>query len=294
MGFSTSGSLLLIFFGVFIALGSMYTVTSNTSDHLAGAVGDQLSSHDDIQETDIDITEALWHETDGNLTLRIDNVGSTELSVAATDVLLDGEYRATDEFEIATVEGDETDIWSLGEQLRLENESERPERVKVVSEVGVAATAAVTPAGIENTSHVDTLDRTESGNESAIEFDITNTYEENVTLQTATIEDVNADGTDPEYVNNTEDTALPELNITLLSDTVATADGNFTIGETIPHGSVELEPGDEARYVIGEFRYDEGGESEVVDMPDSEVTITITYEDPYGVERSYTYTEVRF
>lgn len=297
MGFSTSGSLLVIFVGLFIALGTMYTAASNTSDYFSEAASDQLSQHSDAQETRIDVT-VVWHATEENLTIRVDNVGSTALSVGATSVLVDGEYFGTDEFDVVTVgetdeDGDtggvtaeqaDTDVWERGEQLRLENTTDEPERVKVVTGVGVAVAQPVTVAGIDLVDGV-SLDTTGDGVDDSIEFDVTSTYDANVTLQDLTVAETETDAT---TIDHRDD---PEVQVSLgpdFEETETTASGNFSIGEAVvTEDSVPLGFEEVARYTVGEFRDDDG----VVDVSETTVTVTIGYEDPAGVDREFT-TEV--
>lgn len=297
MGFSTSGSLLVIFVGLFIALGTMYTAASNTSDYFSEAASDQLSQHSDAQETRIDVT-VVWHATEENLTIRVDNVGSTALSVGATSVLVDGEYFGTDEFDVVTVgetdeDGDtggvtaeqaDTDVWERGEQLRLENTTDEPERVKVVTGVGVAVAQPVTVAGIDLVDGV-SLDTTGDGVDDSIEFDVTSTYDANVTLQDLTVAETETDAT---TIDHRDD---PEVQVSLgpdFEETETTASGNFSIGETVvTEDRVPLGFEEVARYTVGEFRGDDG----VVDVSETTVTVTIGYEDPAGVDREFT-TEV--
>jgi flagellar protein FlaF len=289
-GFSTSGSLLIIFFGTFLALGTMYTVLSNTTDEVSGAYDDQLETHNEIADTKIDVT-AVYHESDGNLTVRADNVGAIDLTVEGTDVLVDGSYRSSGAFEISTVDGQDTDIWGKNQQLRLENSSTAPERVHLVTETGVTQTTAVEVVGLTN-SNPRTLDRTGNTIDSTIAFDLNSSYSGTITLKSVTIESV--DGANPSYINYENDPALSEVNVTLAPNhgtPVATADGNFTISERISHDNTTLEPDDKARYRIGEFRDSAGNP---VAMPSTTVTITVTFEDPEGVERTVTFTEGDF
>lgn len=293
MGFSTSGSLLVIFVGLFIALSTMYTAASNTSDQFTAATDDQFDRHSDVQETRIDITEAVWHTTEETLTVRIDNVGSTDLSVGATSVLVDGTYRGLAEFDTKAVgkatedesfEGADTDIWELGEQLWLETTTDEPARVKIVTAAGVAAAQPVTVAGIDLVDGV-SLDTTGDGIDDSIEFDITSTYGENVTLQNLTLVETGTDATVIDHADG------PEVQIALgptFDATAATVEGNFSIGESIDiEDGVTLETDQQARYTVGEFRDNDG----VIDVSDTTVTVTIGYTDPAGVDREFT-TEV--
>jgi flagellar protein FlaF len=293
-GFSTSGSLLIVFFGLFIALGTLYTVTSNTSERLVDAYDDELSHQNDIERTDITITDANWHTTDGNLTIRVNNTGATELSVGESDAFVDGEYWAPDDFQLTTVDGQPTDVWGLQEQLRLENDTTQPTRVKVVTETGVAAAEFVSAVGIAFTGDAVSKDNTSSGTNEAIEFNITSTYDENVTLLDVTVANATVDGADnPTHLNYTEN---PNEEVYLatepdLGSSETTASGNFSIGETIvPDDTVVLEPDQIAQYTIGAFRNSTGG---VVSMLSANVTVSITYADPNGVQRTLNFeTEV--
>lgn len=291
MGISTSGSLLLIFLGLFLALGTMYTTTSNTTERVTDAYGDQMAQQAAIEETSINVTRAIYHETDGNLTIRVNNTGQRTLSVEATDTFVDGTYTAAEQFAIATVDGTDSDVWGQREQLRLETATDQPTRVKVVSQEGIADTATVTPMGLAG-GNPQTLDRSANNTESTVAFELTSSYDENVTLQSITIEGV--DNENPTYYNFSQDSDISEVNVSKSADPgtpIATVDGNFTLGERVPHAGVTLEPGSGVRYTVGEFR-DVNGLA--VDMPNTTVTITITYEDPRGVVRTYTFTEDGF
>lgn len=144
---STSGSFLVIFIGLFLALGTLTTVASNTSERVADAGTDQLDHHVATQETSLNVTAATW-ETDETLELRVNNTGSTDLSVNETTVLVDGRYVSMDAFD-ATVDGTSTDVWGIEQQLVLRDDGTvadrvgTPSRVKVVTDTGVADTAPV-------------------------------------------------------------------------------------------------------------------------------------------------------
>jgi flagellar protein FlaF len=143
MGFSTSGSLLVIFVGLFIAMGSIYTTTSNTTDRVEAAYTDDLQRQAEIAETAITVTDATQN-ADGNLTVVVTNNGSRDLSVSELSVLLDGEFRSLATFDAVTVDGVDTDVWLPDTTLRLEADGEPTVvRVKVVTDVGIAAASDV-------------------------------------------------------------------------------------------------------------------------------------------------------
>ena len=147
MGFSHSGSLLIIFVGLFIAVGSVYTASSNTIDRTSGAVGDQLDQHDAVEGTALTVTNATTEASTLSVTAR--NTGTTELSLAETDLLVDGVYVEGWQ-DGATVDDEATELWLPEEQLELTVDIETldsvddPQRVKLVTAVGIADSAEVT------------------------------------------------------------------------------------------------------------------------------------------------------
>jgi len=147
MGFGTSGSLLLVFFALFIAIGSLYTVSANTTEHVTEATDDQQERLEDVQQSQITVSEAIWNSTDTTLTVRVNNTGETTLDAENVDVVVDGSYVGTADFERVEVDGTDAAVWLPGDQLVLEDEDtvdSRPDRVKVVSGPGVADIAFVT------------------------------------------------------------------------------------------------------------------------------------------------------
>ncbi|PSQ33256.1 hypothetical protein BRD09_01445 [Halobacteriales archaeon SW_10_68_16] len=146
MGFSTSGSLLLVFFALFVAVGTLYSVSANTTEELTEATDDQQERIDDVQQSRVNVTAATWDPSVGNLTIRVNNTGETRLDAADVDVIVDGEYRDTTDFERVEVAGTDSTVWLPGEQLVLEDAdvATKPTRVKVVTGPGVADIAFVT------------------------------------------------------------------------------------------------------------------------------------------------------
>lgn len=142
-GFSTSASLLIIFVSVLIALGSVVATSSNAIDRVQQAENDQVEQHNTIQRTSINVTSAEWDG--GTLTVRVNNTGTTTLSVNATDVLVDGEYVDAETLSTSVDGNTVTDRWEAEEQLVLESTQfdTAPDRVKVVTETGVAGTESV-------------------------------------------------------------------------------------------------------------------------------------------------------
>lgn len=146
MGFSTSGSLLLVFLGVMIAVGTAYTVSANTVERVTEATDSQRERFGTVQQSGIEVVDAVYNESgDEHLIVRVDNTGETTLDAEDVDVIVDGEYRGTGDFERLEVDGTDSAVWLPGDRLVLEDENatEAPTRVKVVSGPGVADIAFV-------------------------------------------------------------------------------------------------------------------------------------------------------
>jgi flagellar protein FlaF len=142
MGFGVSGSMAIIFLGVLIATGTLFTTLSATAEDISDARDERQERLLDRRNTDIDVTSAVYNTTSGTLNLTVSNEGATTLSVNGTTLLVDNQYHSLSE---ATVDGlDATDLWEPGETLALNVSMSQPVRVKVVSEQGVADTDEVT------------------------------------------------------------------------------------------------------------------------------------------------------
>lgn len=146
MGFGTSGSALLIFAALFLAVGSLYTATTNATERVSDAEDDRTNLQQTIRHTDLTVTDATYNSTSTNLTLRVTNTGESTLSTDRVDAVVDGEYLDGDDFERVTVDGHETAVWQPDETLVLVDDDSapsQPDRVKFVSGPGVADTAPV-------------------------------------------------------------------------------------------------------------------------------------------------------
>jgi flagellar protein FlaF len=146
MGFSVSSSFAVIAFGTFVAMSALYGATANAAEERQDAQADQRAHRAAIAETAVNITSTDVSVTGCSVEVRVNNTGSTELLVNETDLLVDGEYRTGWEAD-ATVDGDaDTDLWLPGEQLVVavtDGITEAPDRVKVVTGPGVAATQRI-------------------------------------------------------------------------------------------------------------------------------------------------------
>ncbi|SDR38416.1 flagellin [Natronobacterium texcoconense] len=151
MGFSTSAAAAIMLIAFLVAAGvifpAIFTVSADTGDAFAA----QAEQNRDQANTDIDV---LPYETDGgDLTVTVENEGTTSLTVTDTDLLVNGQFVQPDETAVVDENEDEdddvyteTDIWVPGTTLELtiyeetlsENGIDDPERVKIVTETGIA------------------------------------------------------------------------------------------------------------------------------------------------------------
>jgi flagellar protein FlaF len=144
MGFSVSGAAAIIFASMFIAFGMWYTAADNSFSRVTDAQDAQSESSLETSNTAIEIISASY--SSGTLTVEINNTGTTQLSLNQTDLLIDGQYETDWQAANATVAGDgSTDLWLPGEQLTITlDRASQPDRLKLVTESGVGASAEVT------------------------------------------------------------------------------------------------------------------------------------------------------
>jgi len=144
MGFSVSGAAAIIFASMFIAFGMWYTAADNSFSRVTDAQDAQSEGSLETSNTEIAIVSASYNS--GTLTVDVNNTGTTQLSLNETDLLVDGQYETDWQAANATVASDGgTDLWLPGEQLTITlDKASQPNRVKLVTESGVAATGEVT------------------------------------------------------------------------------------------------------------------------------------------------------
>ncbi|MFC7129745.1 fla cluster protein FlaF [Haloferax chudinovii] len=144
MGFGVSGSTAIIFLGVLVATGTLYTATSNASENVLEAQDADAERTLERTNTAIAVTNASYDANNTSLTVNLTNVGSETLSVSETTLLVDNAYVDVPSAN-ATVDGDAaTDLWYAGEHLSFVVDADpAPARVKVVTGSGVAATEVV-------------------------------------------------------------------------------------------------------------------------------------------------------
>lgn len=143
MGFSVSGSVVIIAIGLFVSFGMFYTATSNGFEQVTEAQQDTHDTRLERQNTDITIINASYNSTSTTLSVSVNNTGSTTLSINETDVLVDNDYQASYQSD---VDGNTaTDLWQPGETLdiRVNITKLADFRVKIVAGPGIADTTEV-------------------------------------------------------------------------------------------------------------------------------------------------------
>jgi flagellar protein FlaF len=133
VGFSVSGSAVIIFVGVMVAAGIAVPSLVGSMGALADSQGEQVDRGIDALNTEFEITSATYDQSAEELTLELKNTGSTTLTLEGTSVLVDGDLKAG-------VTG--TGLWLPGDTatVTVTGETTKPARVKVVTENGIAET----------------------------------------------------------------------------------------------------------------------------------------------------------
>jgi flagellar protein FlaF len=140
MGFSVSGAAAVIFATMFVTFGMWYTASANSFDRVSEAESAQSDTVLETRNTEIGNVNVTYNNTTDVLTVRVDNIGASQLTVAETDLLVDGQYR-TGWADAATVAGTDTRLWLAGETLTMTvSAPSEPARVKIATANGVSTT----------------------------------------------------------------------------------------------------------------------------------------------------------
>ena len=140
MGFSTSGSVAILFVGLLVCLSTVYPVMETANERVTEATEAREDRSLDQANTATNVTAVSYNASTDTLVVNVTNTGSTTLSVDGTDLLVDGTYVTG---ATTRVEGDSArTIWVPGEQLQFEvtGVTAEPGRIKVVTENGIAET----------------------------------------------------------------------------------------------------------------------------------------------------------
>jgi flagellar protein FlaF len=148
MGFSVSGATALILIALLLSFGAVYTATTGTFGEIRDAQVDQSDRNVETLNTDIEIESAIYNGSGNyNLVITVNNTGATTLELNNTDLLIDGDLQ-TGWRDSATIDGSDTaNLWIPQSTLEITIEyaesDPRPDRVKLVTEYEIAATASV-------------------------------------------------------------------------------------------------------------------------------------------------------
>lgn len=141
MGFGVSGSAAIIFLGILICTGTLYTTAAGTAESLNDAHDADDERLLERRNTAVNVTSVTYSNNSGDYSVNVtvDNTGTTTLSVNDSSILVNNEYVSRDSYDTATVEGiNSTDVWAPTETLRVKFLVDvEPARVKLVTEHGV-------------------------------------------------------------------------------------------------------------------------------------------------------------
>lgn len=138
MGFSTSAATVLIFMGILLSIGIMFPALEGSFEDVSDALDDRDERMLDQRNTDIQVSNVTYNATADTLTVDVDNTGAISLGVEETDILLDGEIQTGYATSVDGVA--DRSLWAPGETLTVElsDVTSKPNRLKVVTETGIA------------------------------------------------------------------------------------------------------------------------------------------------------------
>jgi flagellar protein FlaF len=146
VGFGVSGSTAVVFLGVLIASGTLYTAAAGSAEQVSDAHEAEGEELLDRRNTVIEVSEVVYNNSTTTLNVTVTNNGTTTLSVADTSLLVDNEYVLPNSTAVDTDTA--TDVWGPDQSLVMTvdanttpavDASTTPDRVKVVAGNGVAA-----------------------------------------------------------------------------------------------------------------------------------------------------------
>lgn len=125
MASDSVSSLILFIAAMLVAAGVAGTLVTNVNE-ISGSIDTYSGDVREQIDTDIEIisdpgSDAVYNETDGNVSILIKNTGQKTLSsdAAALDVLIDGEYVSSGSATLTVHEGSSS-AWRRGEVAELE------------------------------------------------------------------------------------------------------------------------------------------------------------------------------
>lgn len=145
MGFSVSASAAIIFAAMFISMGMLYPAVANGAERVGDARADSADVLLDQQNTAIDLVNVSYDSGSETLTVVVDNTGTTDLTLDATDLVVNNSYVTPSS---TTVAGDvTTDLWLPGERLTIEADisltADGSNRIVVVTDHGISQAGGI-------------------------------------------------------------------------------------------------------------------------------------------------------
>lgn len=145
MGFSVSGSTAVLLVGLVIGVGIAYPAIMGSVETINDARQDQADRLMAQQNSGLELQNVTYDDSEDELTVSVENTGTLTFEVAATDLLVDGDYRG-DADTAVEADGDsdpDAELWQPGEVVTftvegLDLEPGDEIAVKVVAETGVA------------------------------------------------------------------------------------------------------------------------------------------------------------
>jgi archaeal flagellar protein FlaF len=134
MGFSTSGATAVVFVALMICFGTAYAAVGGAYDRVADATDAADDRALDQRNTAIEIESAVYE--DEELTVVVENTGTTALSTERTSLVVDGEF-VTGDRRIG--ESDDRTRLLPGDRLTVEaSVGDEPDRVRVTTDSGIS------------------------------------------------------------------------------------------------------------------------------------------------------------
>ncbi len=142
MGFSTSGATMILFLGVLVSAGILVPAAEYAYEDVSDARDGRSERLLDRRNSAVSVSNVTYDSTNETLNVSVNNTGSVTLGVNETDLLVNGTLRTNYGTTVAGT-GDRA-LWLPGETLTftVSGVSSQPDRVKVVSETGVATVSS--------------------------------------------------------------------------------------------------------------------------------------------------------
>jgi flagellar protein FlaF len=139
MGFASSGAAAVLFVGLLVGASVLLPTLQETRERTTEAQEEKHERLLDRRNSDVSTVAVEYNATTDRLTVEVENTGSTTLTVADVDVLVDGVYRSDADLDVGGEAGRR--LWHPGERLTATvPTATRPDRVKVVTGTGIALT----------------------------------------------------------------------------------------------------------------------------------------------------------